>query len=206
VPTPHHPPTIVPPEEEIAMTNPKTSESRAVASRTKPADSAAPPNADQDVMLQQLVSLANSINALVEQNAAATDPPPPPSPTPSRSPEELRVVFAYEFLGVVLGRRTPRVFQLRNVEVRRDFDGLTFTGLNGATAARIRSDRNVVVDLKDLRDGVAFPIDKAPDPQPRITSDQRIDSIIIFSAPGGVPVAIGPCLGPVFGEIADSKR
>lgn len=188
------------------MTNPKTTESRAVAGRAKPATPAPAPdgprpaepsNGSQDVVLEQLVALTQSIKDLVRQNTEPAEPPQTDSGDPA---QRARVVFAYDFLGSVLGRRAPRVFQLRRVEVTRDGGGLTFNDLRDATAAKIRSDRNVVVDLNNLRDGVEERIDGNADPSKNITNDQRIDSIILFNSPGGVPVAIGPCLGPDNGD------
>lgn len=188
------------------MTNPKTTESRSVASRSRPA--AAPEKADppatekstKDVsvatdpppelnpILQQLVSLTQSISALVQQNVDDE-----PAPGPVLSPAQARVVFAYDFLGVVLGRRAPSLFQLRTVQVDRDFGTLEFTGLGDAKVARIRAANNRV-KVVDVQEGVPVVIDKGPD---AIDDNQRIDSIVTFTSRGGVPVAIGPCLGPV---------
>lgn len=172
------------------MTNPKTSESRAVAGRAKPTNDSPEPTApvSQDVVLEQLVALTRSIKDLVERS---TEPSQPQADIGDPA-QRARVVFAYEFLGSVLGRRAPRVFQLRKVGVTRGFRELTFTGLQGATAAKIRSNRNVVVELTELRDGAAVNIDP-------ITSDERIDSIVVFNVPGGVPVAIGPWVDPLNG-------
>ena len=109
------------------------------------------------------------------------------------------MVFAYDFLGFVLGRRAPSVFQLTAVTVIRDNDNkLTFTGLGKATAAKVRAADNHVQLLKDLTDDVS-PIEiqqNDKDNQP-ISSDQPIDSIVTFTSLGGTPVAIGPCLPAV---------
>ena len=194
------------------MTNPKTVESRGVAGRSKPA--AAPAKAepstpdkstkdtpvtddrpaddrplhDQNVVLAQLVSLTQSISALVQQNADSGDG------QTNDSQERQRVVFGYDFLGVVLGRRAPSLFRLSTVDVDRDFGTLTFTNLRGATVARVRAANNTVKVLEGLRDGVAVTIDQDPN---AIDDNQRIDSIVTFTSLGGVPVAIGPCKGAV---------
>jgi hypothetical protein len=185
------------------MTNPKTTEQRNVASRAKPAsppakaDAPAPEkqNTDRDPVLDQLVSLTRSISALVQQNvddgAANADL------TTAATAAQTRVVFAYDFLGVVLGRRAPSLFQLRTVNVVRDFGTLTFTGIGDATVAKIRAAGNRVKTV-EIREGEAVTIDRDPD---AINDDQRIDSIITFTSVGGVPVAIGPCQGPVFGGV-----
>jgi hypothetical protein len=197
------------------MTNPKTPESRAVASRTKPAAPAPttdrdmtttstsdnPPspdpshgNGDQAKLLEQLVTLTQSISNLVQQNTDASDDKPPP-----RSPEETRVVFAYDFLGVVLGRRDPRVFQLRTVGVTRNERRLTFTDLKGATVAKVRGANNGTQLLEGLRDNEPATIRTEGDNA--IPDQVEIDSIVILSARDGVPVAIGPCQPPVPGGL-----
>jgi len=190
------------------MTNPKTPESRAGSSRSKtaaatstsdsPPSTNPPPPTPPDnnkVVLEQLVALTKSISDLVQQNTAAGD-----GETRPLSPEEIRAVFAYDFLGQVLGRRAPRVFQLRTVGVSRDFGTLTFTELNGATVAKIRAGNNTTRVLEGLQNGQAVTIDQGAN---AIADAQRIDSIVIFNSPGGVPVAIGPCLGPISGGIVD---
>jgi len=188
------------------MTNPKTDSSRPASGRSKPPAAPAtkadppktvppkdpviatdPPPLDPNVVLAQLVSLTQSISALVQQNVEDDTPT-------SQPPAQARVVFAYDFLGVVLGRRAPSLFQLKTVSVERDFGTLTFTGLAGAKVARIRAANNRVKVVQGLQEGVAVTIDVAPD---AIDDSQRIDSIVTFTELGGVPVAIGPCLGPV---------
>ncbi|MFI5592237.1 hypothetical protein ACIA5G_44815 [Amycolatopsis sp. NPDC051758] len=196
------------------MTNPKTAESRVTVGRPKAAAApaaktdkpvvtksakdvsaeAGPAHNGQNPMLDQLVALTRSIGDLVQQNVGASDGA---DPDPDAA-ERTRVVFAYDFLGVVLGRRAPSVFQLKTVTVERDFGTLTFTGLAGATAAKIRAADNTVKVLEGLRDGDAVTIDRDPN---AITDDQRIDSIVTFTALGGTPVGIGPCLGPVGGVV-----
>jgi hypothetical protein len=187
------------------MTNPRTDESRPAAGRSKPPVTSAskvdrpidksakdvevatyPPSHDPNVVLAQLVSLTQSISALVGQNAETGDG------KSNDSPERRRVVFAYDFLAGVVGRSTPSLFT--RVTVERRSDTLTFTNLAGATAARIRTATNIVRDLDNLQEGVAVNINQG---DKAINDDQRIDSIVTFTAPGGVPVAIGPCLGPV---------
>ena len=145
-------------------------------------------------MLDQLVALTRSIGDLVQQNVGASDG----TGSDVDAAERARVVFAYDFLGVVLGRRAPSVFQLKTVTVERDFGTLTFTGLAGATAAKIRAADNTVKVLEGLRDGDAVTIDRDPN---AINDNQRIDSIVTFTALGGTPVGIGPCLGPVGGVV-----
>ena len=111
--------------------------------------------------------------------------------------QQARVVFAYDFLGFVLGRRAPSVFQLPAVNVIRDGNNeLTFTSLGKATAAKVRSADNHVQLLKDLTDDPIGIQQKDKDNQP-ISSDQPIDSIVTFTSLGGTPVAIGPCLSAV---------
>lgn len=189
------------------MTNPKTSETRAVA-RTKPAATPEIPAAkdpapdNQSVVLEQLVALTQSIKELV---ARSTEPTPPPPSDTTDPVVRNRVVFAYDFLGKVLGRRAPRVFEPRAVVVQRDGDFVTFTGLKvdglpTGTFARIRSNRNVVVLLEDLRDGEPRSVATDPNENKQITFDQRIDSIVVFDKVGGTPVAIGNCLPPSNGD------
>lgn len=195
------------------MTNPKTADSRSVASRSKPAaapakadpptpdrstkdkqDTGNPPPPDPNAVLAQLVSLTQSISALVQQNVEDDD-----GETPELPPERARVLFAYDFLGVVLGRRAPSLFQLSAVNVTRDFGTLTFTNLGAAKVARIRGADNRVKTV-DVTENVAVTIDENPD---AIEDNVRIDSIVTFTSRGGAPVAIGPCLGPVGGIEVD---
>ncbi|MGW5723567.1 hypothetical protein ACWEVP_45880 [Amycolatopsis sp. NPDC003865] len=179
------------------MTNPKTTESRAVAGRTKQV-AEVEPKSDRDAMLAQLVSLTKSIGELAKQANGA--PGVQVTATPDDDPvlrQQDRVRFAYNFLGFVLGRRAPSVFQLTTVEVHRDTRTLTFTGLGAATAARIRAADNRSQFLEGLVDGRPVVIDEGKD---AIRYDQRIDSIVTFTSKGGVPVAIGPCQDPVPGE------
>lgn len=180
------------------MTNPKTSESRAVAGRAKPAAAEVEPAADRDAMLAQLVSLTKSIGELAQQKNGTTGDQV--TVTPDDDPvlrQQDRVRFAYNFLGFVLGRRAPSVFQLTTVDVKRRHRTLTFTGLGGATAAKVRAANNVVQVLEGLVEGWPVTIDEGDKP---ITDDLRIDSIVTLTAKDGVPVAIGPCLDPVPGE------
>lgn len=154
------------------------------------------------MVLAQLVALTQSIKDLVTQNTEPVEPPPtepvePPPAGTTDAAQRTRVVFAYDFLGQVLGRRTPRVFQPRTVDVNRRGAHLTFSGLTGVNPlAKIRSNKNVVVELGNLVNGQAVHINQSTDPAKHITNDQRIDSIIVLDSPGGVPVAIGPCLTP----------
>jgi len=179
------------------MTNPKTTESRAVAGRTKqPAE--VEPKGDRDAMLAQLVSLTRSIGELArERNGTTGDQV---TVTPDDDPvlrQQDRVRFAYNFLGFVLGRRAPSVFQLPTVTVTRAHRTLTFTGLGGATAAKVRAANNAEQLLEGLVEGRPVYIDQGDKP---ITDDLRIDSIVTLTAKDGVPVAIGPCQDPVPGE------
>ena len=188
------------------MTNPKTPEPGAAAPRPKPAEAStsdSPPSPDrphngQNALLEQLVALTRSIGDLVQQNAATATSTADPD-------QQARVVFAYDFLGFVLGRRAPSVFQLTAVTViRNDHNKLTFTGLGKATAAKVRAADNHVQLLKDLTDDVG-PIEiqqNDKDNQP-ISSDQPIDSIVTFTSLGGTPVAIGPCLPAVVGTVIE---
>jgi hypothetical protein len=180
------------------MTTSKPAEARVVAGRAKPAPEKStkdpsvatdPPPTDPNVVLAQLVSLTQSISNLVQQNVEVDE-------QTNDTPERLRAVFAYDFLGVVLGRRAPSLFDLKRVTVDRGFGTLTFTGLAGATVARVRAANNTVKVLLGLQEGVPVTIDQDPD---AIPDGQRIDSIVTFTALGGVPVAVGPCLGPVNG-------
>jgi hypothetical protein len=180
------------------MTNPKSTESRAVTSRAKPAAAEVEPTGDRDAMLAQLVSLTKSIGELAQQkNGTAGDQVTVAADDDPVLRQQDRVRFAYNFLGFVLGRRAPSVFQLTKVDVQRDTRTLTFTGLGPATAAKVRSAGNVVRLLEGLVDGRPVTIDDGKD---AIRYDQRIDSIVTLTAREGVPVAIGPCLDPVPGE------
>jgi hypothetical protein len=85
------------------------------------------------------------------------------------------------------------VFQLKTVTVERNIGTLTFTNLAGATAAKIRAANNTVQVLEGLREGVPADIGQG---SKAIPDNQRIDSIVTFTAVGGTPVAIGPCLSP----------
>jgi hypothetical protein len=179
------------------MTNPKTTESRAVAGRTKPAAAEVEPAGDRDAMLAQLVSLTKSIGELArEKNGSAVDPVTATTADDPVLQQQDRVRFAYNFLGFVLGRRAPSVFQLPAVGVTRAHRTLTFTGLGGATAAKVRAANNAFQVLDGLVEGRPVYIDQGDEP---ITDDQRIDSIVTFTA-SGVPVAIGPCQDPVPGD------
>jgi len=153
---------------------------------------------DRNPMLDQLVALTRSIGDLVQQNAGhlgqtatTTDIT---AGTELDDTERARVVFAYDFLGAVLGRHAPSVFQLKRVTVTRNPGTLTFTGLDGATAAKVRAADNTVRLLEGLSEGVPVRIDYDPD---AIADNVRIDSIVTFTVAGGKPVAIGPCRGPV---------
>ncbi|MEU8413468.1 hypothetical protein AB0C24_11815 [Amycolatopsis japonica] len=193
------------------MTDPKPAETRAAAGRPKQAAAtqtktdkpaaavstkdnghiAEPVPDQQNPAFEKLVTaLTRSIGDLAKKT---TDTTPD-----SDAAERTRVVFAYDFLGVVLGRRAPSVFQLKTVTVVRETGTLTFTGLAGATAAKIRSAGNITQSLQGLQEGVRVTIDEGPK---AIPDGQRIDSIVTFTAIGGTPVAIGPCLGPVDGGI-----
>ena len=187
------------------MTNPKTPEPGAARSESKPAAASAsgsPPSPDrphngQNALLEQLVALTRSIGDLVQQNAGSSG-----EVSAADTDQQARVVFAYDFLGFVLGRRAPSVFQLTAVTViRDDHNELTFQGLGKATAAKVRAADNHVQLLKDLTNDVAIAIQqKDKDNQP-ISSDQPIDSIVTFTSLGGTPVAIGPCLPAVVGTV-----
>lgn len=145
-------------------------------------------------MALALVALTQSIKDLATRNTEPVEPPPAAT---TDAAQRTRVVFAYDFLGQALGRRAPRVFRPRTVGVNRRGASLTFSGLTGANPlAKIRSNKNVVVELSNLVDGQAVRIDQDTDSAKHITNDQRIDSIIVLDSPGGVPVAIGPCLAP----------
>jgi hypothetical protein len=196
------------------MTNTKTTEPRVVAGRQKaavpPAAGTGEPVTDKpdtelstesahdrpNPLLDQLVALTRSIGDLVQQNTGSGDDRTTAPDTDA--PERARAVFAYDFLGVVLGRRAPSVFQLTTVTVVRNAGTLTFTGLAGATAAKIRAADNTVQVLEGLREGVPVTIDQGPK---AIPGNLRIDSIVTFTAIGGTPVAIGPCLEPAGGII-----
>lgn len=203
------------------MTDPKTREtpgtasstasrSKAVATTSTHDEQLLPDN--QNPMLEQLVALTQSISELVKQAAGTgTQQPPGTTPPGTTTPgtttpaaedagQRTRVAFAYDFLGVVLGRRAPSVFQLATVGVTRATGTLTFTRLNGATVARIRAVNNTVRVLENLQDGQAVHIDNGAKP---IADTLRIDSIVVFKSVEGVlaPVALGPCLAPVPGAI-----
>jgi hypothetical protein len=178
------------------MTNPKTTDSRAVAARTKQAAAEVEPTGDRDAMLAQLVSLTKSIGELAQQKNGSAGGQVTAATTDDFA-EQDRVRFAYNFLGFVLGRRAPSVFQLPPVDVHRDPGTLTFTRLGDATVAKVRAANNVVQVLEGLREGRPVTIDQG---DKAIRNDQRIDSIVTFTARDGVPVAIGPCLDPVRGE------
>ena len=81
---------------------------------------------------------------------------------------------------------------LRNLERLRSGDRLR--------QAKIRAGNNTTRVLEGLQNGQAVTIDQGAN---AIADAQRIDSIVIFNSPGGVPVAIGPCLGPISGGIVD---
>ncbi|MFJ7213002.1 hypothetical protein [Amycolatopsis sp. NPDC098790] len=183
------------------MTNPKTTESRAVAGRGKQAAAEVEPAGDRDAMLTQLVSLTKSIGELAQQrNGTAGDRVAVTATDDTDTAEQDRVRFAYNFLGFALGRRAPSVFQLTTVDVDREPGKLTFKRLGAATVAKVRAANNVVQVLEGLVEGQAVPIDQGPK---AIQDDQRIDSIVLFTSLGGVPVAIGPCREPVPGGILE---
>ena len=165
---------------------PGASRKPAAASASASPPSPDPPHNGQNAALEQLVALTRSIGDLVRQNAATTT-------SAADAAQQTRVVFAYDFLGVVLGRRAPSVFQLTTVGVTRNSGTLTFTGLQGATAAKVRAANNRVQLLDGLRDNVPVTIDQGDQ---AIINSVAIDSIVTFTSPGGTPVAIGPCLPP----------
>ncbi len=196
------------------MTNPKTPEPGAARSESKPAAASAsasppspgPPHTGQNAALEQLVALTRSIGELVKQNAASSGQVSAATTTSAaEAAQQARVVFAYDFLGVVLGRRAPSVFQLTRVNVTRATGAmLTFTDqdLNGATAAKVRSADNHVQLLTGLTPNTPVSIgQKAPPPNQAIDDGVPIDSIVTFTSLGGTPVAIGPCLQPVAGGV-----
>jgi hypothetical protein len=163
---------------------------------------AEPVHDDQNPLLEQLVALTRSISELARRESIGSGGQPPTTPGSTASEiadaaQRARVVFAYDFLGVVLGRRAPSVFQLPAVEVDREPGFLTFTNLKGATVAKVRAANNTVRVLENLQDGGRVRIDDGPD---AIADGQRIDSIVIFKSVDGVlvPVALGPCLSPKF--------
>jgi len=195
------------------MTDPKPADARPAAGRPKQAPatqaktdppvttkstkdnghSAKPVSDEQHPAFDQLVlALTRSIDDLAKKNGDGLTTVTTPDPL---AVQRDRVVFAYDFLGSVLGRRT---FQLKRVTVVRERGTLTFTDLAGATVAKIRSAANITQLLQGLREGVSVRIDEGVN---AIPDGQRIDSIVTFTAVGGTPVAIGPCLGPVDGII-----
>ena len=190
------------------MPNPKTAEptpSKTTATTSTGDDHPVPePMPDnQNALLEQLVALTRSIGELARRDTGSGGQPTTTGSTTARAgdaAQRARVVFAYEFLGVVLGRRAPSVFQLPAVGVTRDPGTLTFTNLDGATTAKVRAANNAVRVLENLREGEARDIDDGAN---AIADDQRIDSIVIFKPVDGVlvPVTLGPCLPPVPGTI-----
>ncbi|MEV6847949.1 hypothetical protein [Actinoplanes sp. NPDC051411] len=186
------------------MTNPKP---RTAAAGSGTRVTANTPGADNsDDLLRQLIKLTESVEKLANRPAGRAVPPPAPTPTPTPTPppgpperepaenERLTMLFAYNFLGEVVGRRNFR-FTLRAV-ADRDRDGLRFTELRGGTFARLRSADNRIEELENLVAGTRVKLTVIPD-------DQAIDAIVVLERRGGVPVAIGNCQGPVPGVIID---
>jgi hypothetical protein len=189
------------------MPNSKTADtdrSKAVATTSTRDDHPLPDN--QTALLEQLVALTRSIGELARRDTESGGLPTTTVATTDQAKDaaqQTRVVFAYDFLGVVLGRRAPSVFQLTTVEVERTPGHLTFANLNGATEAKVRAANNTVRVLKGLRDNEAVRIDDGAN---AIPDNQRIDSIVTFKSVDGVlvPVAVGPCLGPPEDNLGES--
>jgi hypothetical protein len=203
------------------MTNPKSSRQTATRAKPAPADTpppatppataaappALPPASDNghDQLLQQLVRLTESVEKLAQRTTTPppppppddTPPPPPPPSTTSDPPDPARdtrnrVLFAYLFLGEVLGRRdfaVPRVNVERPASGKLKFTGLV-TALGAATVVRLRAANNQTQTISGLQEDVEVTT--------TIPDTQRIDSIV-FLTNDGVPVGVGDCEEPIEG-------
>jgi hypothetical protein len=202
------------------MTNPKSS--RQTATRPKAAEAGAeqqattaparPPASDngRDQLLQQLVRLTESVERLAQRTTTPPPPPdtPPPLPPPITTTDppdpardtRNRVLFAYLFLGEVLGRREfalPRVTVERPASGKIKFTGLV-TALGTASVVRLRAANNQTQTISGLPEGVEVTT--------TIPDEQRIDSIV-FLTNDGVPVGIGDCADPIDGvELRQTRR
>jgi hypothetical protein len=177
------------------MTDPKKPPSSGAQSRSKASEPA--PAADTTGTVEVVVP-SDPLNRLLEQLAKIADSVAklpggvatrePAAETGPAAEERRKAVFAYEFLGEVLGRRG---FAVAKVGVVRDRDGnqgnLTFTNLGLGKTARVRAADNSQDIIENLQENVQVNTD--------IPNGLPIDSIVVLDAVG-VPVAIGPCLRP----------
>jgi len=172
---------------------PKDSTPGRAKSSSKPAhqsttDAPAPDSLQQ--LLEQLGRIADSVTRLTEPKSAAADAGQAAESGPAAQ-ERAKALFAYEFLGEVLGRpgfAVPRVQVSRGTTVGRGrfITTLIFQQLNGGTTARVRAADNRQQILLNLQVGNPVDVEEIPVEQP-------IDSIVVLDG-SGVPVAIGPCL------------
>jgi hypothetical protein len=178
------------------MPDPKTPTPSGAQSRSKAEETTTPatdPQADP-LLLQGLLTQLTSLAASAKQLA---DDQTPPAGTPDPVAEERKkVLFAYEFLGEVLGRRLgSRFFATPKVTVDRDFTSatLTFTGLPATSrVARVRA-AGGGVEVLPLPDPLPDPTQGATVPVTEIPNAEAIDSIVILDG-RGVPLALGNCL------------
>lgn len=133
---------------------------------------------DNGALLQLLTRLTESVEKLAQPSQG-----PGSSPTPEEK-ERATVLFAYDFLGLVLGRPNFPA----PVDVERNGNELTFRDLrNGAgTFALLRAADNTREELAGL-------VENTPVELKVIPNDQAIDSIVIFTEKDGVPLAVAEC-------------
>jgi hypothetical protein len=175
------------PPSSGAQSRSKASESAPAAEATGTAEIVLPPD-PLNRLLEQLGRIADSVARL--PGTPGTGPGGEPAAETGPAAEERRkALFAYEFLGEMLGRRG---FAVPKVGVVRDRDGnqgnLTFTNLGLGKTARVRAANNSQDIIENLQENVSVNTD--------IPNGQPIDSIVVLDAVG-VPVAIGPCRGPI---------
>jgi len=144
-----------------------------------------PAEAEREELLRHIAALTASVNTLAQR---ALPPAIGEADTSTRSQAEAdqaTVLFAYNFLGEVLGRQD---FNVPRVAVSRGSKTLTFTELRGGAFALVRAANNQVDNLDNLVVNQPFAL--------TIPDSQAIDAIVMFDRAGGVPVAIGECPGP----------
>lgn len=171
------------------MTDPKKPTPSGASSRSKASEQPSPTTdlAGDPLgkLLEQLGKIADSVGRLTEPRTEAT------TETGPAAEERRKALFAYEFLGEVLGRTNfavPRVGVTRCRAATGSTRGaLRFTELLTGTKARVRAADNSQEVLRNLQEGVVS------DEMKVIKDDQPIDSIVVLDITD-VPVAIGPCV------------
>ena len=165
-------------------------------------------NAENAKFLEQLVKLTDAVQRLAQNSLTA-----------ERDEGVLlrqRVDFGYQALGTLMGRARTKGFNVRVVDARWDKSGTAVELFNlpaeaawaelrgGVTTELLEIDRpqydgDTAADAKP-QSKRRQPPDKTPDGrvQPaELTSDDRIDSLLVLRVRRGPPIAIGPRVEPL---------